>query len=267
MDNTNGYKTGTLVLVEVKEQPEIGIAQFIPTGIWGVLIPAEEKNHARIHRDVLSQIMVYADGTKDKFVFYQPIIVCDDQIGDHEPYYSKRQNLIFDGGTNHALTACVAGDNFKVLVLTKNLSNHFLQKIVDKEYKEGDKFEVRLMTVVRDTSELVGMDGHPNGLEPQYTTPEFNKDGTVTIRPFVDIQAIFKESQEKSHRQFEIYMLEKRSHFHELIHATFVLNTSISKFGILTEEQKSWLAYTYPNSEIKTGNDQGAQYYTITPKF
>jgi hypothetical protein len=95
------YKTGTLLVVAVETQPEVGIAKFLPTGVLGVIIPAEEEGHVRIKRDIHSQIMSYADGKREEFVFYQPIIVCDsDQINNHEPYYSKRQNLIFDGGTN-----------------------------------------------------------------------------------------------------------------------------------------------------------------------
>jgi hypothetical protein len=153
------------------------------------------------------------------------------------------------------------------LVLTKHLSKSFLQRIVDKEFKDGDKFEVRMETVYRDTSEFIGMDGSPNGDDSYHKSPKLREDGTVFIRPHVDVQAIFRESHEKVHQQFKTQMLRKREEFHERVHAAFVLNTSLNVWGSLTEHQRDWLAGTYPNTDIKTGSDQGAHYTTVTPRF
>ena len=70
--------------------------------------------------------------------------------------------------------------------------------------------------------------------------------------------------------QFKEQQLKKRKEFHELIHAAFVLDTSVNFYLTRpqpTEEDLSWLSWTYPNSIIKTGNDQGSSYCTITPKY
>lgn len=70
--------------------------------------------------------------------------------------------------------------------------------------------------------------------------------------------------------QFQQERLKKRTEFHELIHAAFILETSVSFYLTKpqpTKEELSWLAWTYPNSTIKKGNDQGATYCTITPMF
>lgn len=64
--------------------------------------------------------------------------------------------------------------------------------------------------------------------------------------------------------------LKKRGEFHEIIHAAFVLNTSVSFYLTRpqpTKRELSWLSWTYPNSKIEYGSDQGATYCTITPKF
>lgn len=66
---------------------------------------------------------------------------------------------------------------------------------------------------------------------------------------------------------FQKQQLGKRKQFYEKIHAAFVLETSYTKFGILTDEQENWIKSTYPNSKIETGTDQGGKYHTIEPKF
>lgn len=66
---------------------------------------------------------------------------------------------------------------------------------------------------------------------------------------------------------FKAQMLKKREQFHEKIHAAFVLNTSVNFWGNPKDEDISWLASAYPNSTINQGIDQGASYYTITPKL
>lgn len=66
---------------------------------------------------------------------------------------------------------------------------------------------------------------------------------------------------------FKTEQSKKRGEFHEEVHATFILNTSLTRFGILTKEQKSWLSHAYPGTTLETGTDQGASYYTITPNF
>lgn len=72
----------------------------------------------------------------------------------------------------------------------------------------------------------------------------------------------------KSH--FQLEQEKKKTQFHELIHAAFVLNSSVTFFLSQpqpTEKELSWLASTYPNSTIEKGKDQGAEYCTIIPKF
>lgn len=66
---------------------------------------------------------------------------------------------------------------------------------------------------------------------------------------------------------FQKQQLEKRSQFHERVHAAFILETSLNHWGNLTDEQNDWLAFAYPGTEIETGEDQGLSYTTITPKF
>lgn len=66
---------------------------------------------------------------------------------------------------------------------------------------------------------------------------------------------------------FQKEMIEKRNKFFERCHAAFVLNTSVNHWGTIPERDLSWLRSAYPGSIIETGNDQGANYTTITPKF
>lgn len=64
--------------------------------------------------------------------------------------------------------------------------------------------------------------------------------------------------------------LGKKKEFHELIHAAFLLDASVSFYLSRpqpTEKELSWLAYAYPNSMVENGTDQGAKYCTITPLF
>lgn len=71
-----------------------------------------------------------------------------------------------------------------------------------------------------------------------------------------------------SDRSFKINQLKKRKEFHELIHAAFILETSVSfyfKRPPPTADNLSWLAGAYPHSLIENGNDQGRNYTTITP--
>ena len=70
--------------------------------------------------------------------------------------------------------------------------------------------------------------------------------------------------------QFQQRQLGKRAMFHELMHSAFVLETSVSFYLTRpqpTEKELSWLGWTYPNSKIKNGNDQGAKYCTITSEL
>jgi hypothetical protein len=66
---------------------------------------------------------------------------------------------------------------------------------------------------------------------------------------------------------FEKVMLARRDSIVEKVHAAFILDTSLTRFGKLSDSEKSWIMSAYPGSEIKTGSDQGADYYTVTPKF
>lgn len=69
---------------------------------------------------------------------------------------------------------------------------------------------------------------------------------------------------------FKEKQLEKRTKFHELIHAAFILGTSVSFYLTRpkpTESDLQWLGWTYPNSKVETGYDQGAKFTTITPKL
>ncbi len=69
---------------------------------------------------------------------------------------------------------------------------------------------------------------------------------------------------------FKKQQLEEKTQFHELMHAAFLLDGSVSFYLTRpqpTEKQLSWLRSTYPNSVIETGKDQGASYCTITPAF
>ncbi len=70
--------------------------------------------------------------------------------------------------------------------------------------------------------------------------------------------------------QFKQDRLKARTKFHELIHAAFILETSVLFYLTRpkpTEQELSWVVEAYPNSIIKTGSDQGAPYCDITPKF
>ncbi len=69
---------------------------------------------------------------------------------------------------------------------------------------------------------------------------------------------------------FQRRQIKKRTEFHELIHAAFVLETSVSFYlnrPQPTEEELSWLSCAYPKSKIKHGMDQGAAFCYITPEF
>jgi len=66
---------------------------------------------------------------------------------------------------------------------------------------------------------------------------------------------------------FQKNQLKKRQNFVDRIHAAFVLETQLSSFYEPTEEEWEWLAWTYPKTKIHRGNDQGAGYVTIDPKF
>lgn len=66
---------------------------------------------------------------------------------------------------------------------------------------------------------------------------------------------------------FETEMNNKRKQFHERVHAAYILTTSLNYWGKMSDSENDWLAWTYPNSELQIGNDQGANYTTITPKF
>ncbi len=64
--------------------------------------------------------------------------------------------------------------------------------------------------------------------------------------------------------------LKKRTEFHNLIHAAFVLDDSVTFYLTRpqpTPKELSWLKWVYPGSEVERGEDQGATYCTITPKF
>lgn len=69
---------------------------------------------------------------------------------------------------------------------------------------------------------------------------------------------------------FQQEQIKKKEQFHELIHSAFILGTSVSFYLSRpqpTDQELSWLGYTYPSSKIDTGTDQGAKYCTITPAF
>jgi hypothetical protein len=73
-----------------------------------------------------------------------------------------------------------------------------------------------------------------------------------------------------SRKSFKEERLKKRTQFHELIHSAFILETSVTFYLTRpqpTDKELSWMAWTYPNSIIEKGNDQGAFYCTITPKI
>lgn len=69
---------------------------------------------------------------------------------------------------------------------------------------------------------------------------------------------------------FSEFVLERKKKFHEMIHAAFILDTSVCFYLSRpkpTEKELSWLSCAYPNSLIDQGNDQGANYLTITPRL
>lgn len=73
-----------------------------------------------------------------------------------------------------------------------------------------------------------------------------------------------------SEEYFQEHQLKKRTEFHEIIHAAFILETSASFYLSRpkpTKKELEWLGAAYPGSIIEEGVDQGAGYYTITPKF
>lgn len=70
-----------------------------------------------------------------------------------------------------------------------------------------------------------------------------------------------------SNDSFRQQQQAKRGDFQEQAHAAFILSTTLTRFGVLTLEQKLWVYNTYPHSIIETGNDQGLQYYSIEPRF
>jgi len=83
----------------------------------------------------------------------------------------------------------------------------------------------------------------------------------------INVNEIIGQAVKEADSFFKKQMLEKREQFHEKVHAAFILRTSYTTFGILTNQQLSWIASAYPKSRIETGNDQGASYFTIEPKF
>lgn len=69
---------------------------------------------------------------------------------------------------------------------------------------------------------------------------------------------------------FKEKQLEKRNNFVELVHAAFILNTSVNIFlsrPLPTKSEIEWLYSTYPSTEVTEGEDQGASYMNVTPKF
>lgn len=66
---------------------------------------------------------------------------------------------------------------------------------------------------------------------------------------------------------FQKQMLEKQKQFHERVKAAFVLNQSLNYWGRLSDIDIGWLRCAFPGSTVNTGNDQGATFTTITPKF
>ena len=60
---------------------------------------------------------------------------------------------------------------------------------------------------------------------------------------------------------------EARYKFNEKIKASFILNSRYSTFKEPSKEDISWLMFSFPNSTIKVGYDQGATYWTINPNF
>ncbi len=84
------------------------------------------------------------------------------------------------------------------------------------------------------------------------------------------VDGVITLAVEKSKEEFQKKQLNKKRDFCEIIHAAFILDTSVTFFLTRpqpTERELSWIAHTYPNSLINQGNDQGANYCTITPKF
>jgi hypothetical protein len=67
----------------------------------------------------------------------------------------------------------------------------------------------------------------------------------------------FRENMEKNQKDFP-----------SMVHAAFTLNTTLTRYGRLTDEQKWWLKHAYPNSKVDAGVDiQGGAYYEVTPRF
>lgn len=69
--------------------------------------------------------------------------------------------------------------------------------------------------------------------------------------------------------QLQLEQQDARGKFIERIKAAFVLKTYVMFYlePMPSKEELQWLSLVYPNSEIKQGNDQGASWMSIEPKF
>lgn len=156
-------KVGTLILIKVKPEDTInGLCQRKDTGVL-MMYPVTEEDHKQAQ-------------------YLKAFIVCDDEIkvGDKVliPFAGKPRFLEFFVSSDNDLEIHKEGKhpNLKILVLPNQLSQEFLQAIVDGKVKDGDKIEVEIQDRLMMMSAIL--------LERDNWELKLRKDGTAIIHPY-----------------------------------------------------------------------------------